>query len=143
MATREQGRHNRGRAYCAKCNAVMRSLPRHNRRHHGGDPQPADAETPLFRTGWEIVEERARTLSFDLEAEKAAHDGGITGEAFDALGLPLVVACSGCEMTMAFPNSYVDQHGRIWCDDCGGGAPPAGNAYTNDPQRRYEETGRL
>lgn len=35
ISTRDMGRHERALSYCAKCERRVRSLPRHNRRHHG------------------------------------------------------------------------------------------------------------
>lgn len=40
--------------------------------------------------------------------------------AFEAVGLPPVVACSGCGMTMSLigPSCRVDDQDRCWCADC-------------------------
>lgn len=37
-------------------------------------------------------------------------------------GFVMVVACTGCEMTMAIlsPSAYLDATGCIWCADCAG-----------------------
>ena len=34
--------------------------------------------------------------------------------------LPMIVECSCCGMTMAMPNSFVDDKGYVYCADCGG-----------------------
>ena len=47
--------------------------------------------------------------------------GNINGEWFIENGLPIVVRCSCCGMTMASPSAYVDDDGYTYCVDCGGG----------------------
>lgn len=33
-------------------------------------------------------------------------------------GLPMVVKCTGCTMTMVGAGALIDAQGRCWCDDC-------------------------
>ena len=42
----------------------------------------------------------------------------IDGGWFAAHGLPLIVACSCCEMTMALPSAMIDEHGHCFCSNC-------------------------
>jgi hypothetical protein len=35
-----------------------------------------------------------------------------------AVGLPMVVACTGCTMTMAGAGALIDASGQCWCADC-------------------------
>ena len=44
--------------------------------------------------------------------------GEINGEWFHKNGLPMIVACSCCDMTMASPNCYVDDDGCCYCSGC-------------------------
>lgn len=46
--------------------------------------------------------------------------GNINGEWFVENGLPIVVRCSCCGMTMASPSAYVDDDGYTYCADCKG-----------------------
>ncbi len=46
-------------------------------------------------------------------------DGSISLAAFEAVGVPMVVACTNCEMTMVCgPKVPCDEDGRIWCTEC-------------------------
>lgn len=45
-------------------------------------------------------------------------DGDIPGSWFYELGLPVVVRCSCCEMSMAIPSAWIDEEGYIYCHDC-------------------------
>lgn len=50
---------------------------------------------------------------------EADADGSTSGEAYAAAGLPMVVACTGCEMTMALtPDRACDSGGRVYCAQC-------------------------
>lgn len=51
---------------------------------------------------------------FDIEMPK----GNISGAWFAENGLPMIVACSCCEMTMASPNALVDDEGHCFCAGC-------------------------
>lgn len=35
-------------------------------------------------------------------------------------GLPMIVQCSCCTMTMSLPNAFVDDEGYTYCSDCKG-----------------------
>jgi len=48
-------------------------------------------------------------------------DGGISGQAFQDAGLPMVVACTCCEMTMVLtPDRPCDADGAIYWRACAG-----------------------
>lgn len=34
------------------------------------------------------------------------------------VGLPMIVACTGCTMTMAGAGALIDADGQCWCADC-------------------------
>ena len=45
--------------------------------------------------------------------------GFITAAQMQAAGLPMIVACTHCQMTMATASTRkVDEHGNVFCDDC-------------------------
>lgn len=46
--------------------------------------------------------------------------GTVNAEWFIEHGLPMIVECSCCTMTMALPNALIDDEGNIYCHDCGG-----------------------
>lgn len=51
--------------------------------------------------------------------EPDREDGSISLAAFDKAGLPMVVACTNCTMTMVCgPDRACDEDGKIFCDDC-------------------------
>lgn len=64
------------------------------------------------------------TVKTYLEAQgrsypEANAEGHITGEQFEAAGLPMVVACTGCEMTMVLTaDRPCDGSGRVYCEQC-------------------------
>lgn len=60
-------------------------------------------------------------LAWGAEADEA---GGMTGEAFDRLGLPFLGGCEGCEATIAAYNAYPSRSGFLRCDDCVGVGDP-------------------
>ncbi|MGE5619731.1 MAG: hypothetical protein ACM3US_10780 [Sphingomonadaceae bacterium] len=76
----------------------------------------ADTETP-FRWGMNVLRERAAEAGIELGER-------IDEEVFRRLGLPMVVACTHCEETMAFPAAFVDGEGRCYCGDCGEALSP-------------------
>ena len=45
-------------------------------------------------------------------------DGDIPGSWFYELGLPVVVRCSCCEMSMAIPSAWLDEEGYVYCREC-------------------------
>lgn len=45
--------------------------------------------------------------------------GEIPGSWFSKHGLPMVVACTCCQMTMASPSALVDEDGSVYCSTCG------------------------
>ena len=46
--------------------------------------------------------------------------GEVNANWFIERGLPMVVECCCCTMTMALPNAYIDDEGNIYCADCKG-----------------------
>jgi len=46
--------------------------------------------------------------------------GNIPGSWFTENGIPMVVRCSCCEMTMASPSAWIDEEGYTFCGDCAG-----------------------
>jgi hypothetical protein len=44
---------------------------------------------------------------------------GFFGETFHYLGLPMVVACTHCQMTHTFFSTWVDEQRRFFCTFCG------------------------
>jgi hypothetical protein len=64
-------------------------------------------------TGMEVLQQRAAERGIALSEQ-------ISMATFDELGLPMIVACTACEMTMALPNAVVADNGQVFCSDCGG-----------------------
>lgn len=52
--------------------------------------------------------------NFGLEMPK----GDIPGTWFSENGLPMVVACTCCGMTMAAPSAWIDMDGSCYCGSC-------------------------
>lgn len=52
-----------------------------------------------------------------FEAEKAV-EGSVSMGTFLAHNVPMVVACTYCEMTMTLPGSYINENGQIFCREC-------------------------
>ena len=44
--------------------------------------------------------------------------GSINGSWFAENGLPMIVECTCCRMTMALPSAMVDENGHIYCSSC-------------------------
>ena len=44
--------------------------------------------------------------------------GDIDAEWFISKGLPMVVECTCCQMTMALPSAYIDGNDNIYCSAC-------------------------
>jgi hypothetical protein len=44
--------------------------------------------------------------------------GEINGKWFADNGLPMIVECACCGMTMALPSAMIDEEGRIFCSQC-------------------------
>ena len=45
--------------------------------------------------------------------------GSIPGSWFSKNGLPMIVACTCCGMTMAVPSALIDSNGQCYCSECG------------------------
>ena len=54
--------------------------------------------------------------NWNLEMPK----GSIPGNWFVENGIPMVVKCTCCEMTMASPSAWIDDDGYIYCGECAG-----------------------
>jgi hypothetical protein len=56
-------------------------------------------------------------------------DGGdrISSQAFERAGLPMIVECAGCTMTMALHEHVAvdEESGRVYCEDCAEALEPA------------------
>lgn len=51
---------------------------------------------------------------------KADPDGAVSGAEFVRVNLPMVIACTDCEMTLTFPGAVVDRRsGHCYCRSCG------------------------
>lgn len=44
--------------------------------------------------------------------------GEINGKWFAENGLPMIVECTCCGMTMALPSAMIDEEGQIFCSQC-------------------------
>lgn len=44
--------------------------------------------------------------------------GEINGKWFAENGLPMIVECTCCGMTMALPSAMIDEEGQIFCLQC-------------------------
>lgn len=75
-----------------------------------------------MKTGDQIIRERGIIPVGDQ----------ITEQEFIDAGLPMVVECTGCTMTMAFPTSHIDDNGQIYCSDCVLGLEPVQNKSDTD-----------
>lgn len=45
-------------------------------------------------------------------------EGDISGTWFHDNGIPMVVRCTCCDMTMASPSAWVDKEGYTYCGSC-------------------------
>lgn len=45
-------------------------------------------------------------------------EGTISGAWFSENGLPMVVRCSCCDMTMASPSAWINDEGYTFCSTC-------------------------
>lgn len=53
---------------------------------------------------------------FNLEMPK----DNIPGSWFAQNGLPMIVACTCCGMTMSSPSAWIDRDGQCYCGGCAG-----------------------
>lgn len=44
--------------------------------------------------------------------------GNIPGSWFHDNGIPMIVRCCCCDMTMASPSAWIDEEGYTYCSDC-------------------------
>ena len=47
-------------------------------------------------------------------------EGSVSASWFYERGLPMVVECKCCGMTMALPSAFIDEDGNIYCSSCKG-----------------------
>lgn len=52
------------------------------------------------------------------ELHTSIPEGNIPGSWFSENGIPMVVRCSCCEMTMASPSAWIDDDGYTYCAEC-------------------------
>ena len=45
--------------------------------------------------------------------------GEISGAWFRENGLPMILACTCCGMTMSAPSALIDRTGQVYCSGCG------------------------
>lgn len=45
--------------------------------------------------------------------------GSVSGQWFANHGIPMIVACTCCEMTMTAPSALLDDEGQVFCSGCG------------------------
>ena len=45
--------------------------------------------------------------------------GEISGAWFSQNGLPMILACTCCGMTMSAPSALIDHNGQVYCSGCG------------------------
>ena len=74
-----------------------------------------------MKSGKEILEARAVETGIIL-------GDSIPMPVFSKLGLPAVVACTGCGMTMVVTSCLIDDNGFIWCRDCAGDGQKEGES---------------
>lgn len=53
---------------------------------------------------------------FNIEMPK----GNIPGDWFSKNGLPMVVRCTCCDMSMVSPSAWLNDDGECFCADCAG-----------------------
>ena len=61
--------------------------------------------------GWDVIEAKAKAADVTI-------GDSVTADVLDQLGLPMVVACAGCQMTMGLPSAHVDPQGFTYCAEC-------------------------
>lgn len=54
------------------------------------------------------------------ECNEEMPEGNINGSWFAERGLPMIVSCTCCGMTMALPSAYVDEDNECFCSSCAG-----------------------
>ena len=55
------------------------------------------------------------------ELDEEMPKGNVDANWFINRGLPMVVECKCCQMTMALPNAFIDEEGYTYCSGCAGG----------------------
>jgi hypothetical protein len=55
---------------------------------------------------------------FDLLRNAVGDKDSYDGRDFIAAGLPMIVACTGCAMTMTGASAFIDTDSYVWCHDC-------------------------
>lgn len=64
---------------------------------------------------------REHRPAFLAKMERAEKSGrGVSGGTFDEHGLPMVVSCTGCEMTLTLFSAWISSDDQLWCSDCAG-----------------------
>lgn len=72
-----------------------------------------------YQSGSEFFDEQSKKLGLPTLDDIG---DSVNGTEFEQRRLPMVVACSGCEMTMTFisPSVRIDDDGYVWCRGCTG-----------------------
>ena len=80
----------------------------------------------------------------DLLRDASGDKNTYTSDDHTRAGLPMLVACTGCQTTMAGASAFIDLNDQLWCGDCAdpdgdlpqvyrnplvGGEPGAGKAH--------------
>ncbi|MEV7227281.1 hypothetical protein AB0M79_09700 [Polymorphospora sp. NPDC051019] len=60
----------------------------------------------------------AYRVGIDLLRDKVGEKSAYEWDDHKAAGLPMIVACTHCTMTMAGASALIDVDGYIWCADC-------------------------
>jgi hypothetical protein len=63
---------------------------------------------------------RNRSAFFAIMARAEKSGRGVSGGTFEEHGLPMVVSCTGCEMTMTLFSARISEDRQLWCSDCSG-----------------------
>lgn len=52
------------------------------------------------------------------ELHTSIPEGDIPGSWFVENGVPMIVRCCCCNMTMASPSAWINEEGNVFCSDC-------------------------
>ena len=69
----------------------------------------------FIKANFTILAETENAILFDADGEICCE---INGSWFSENGLPMIVECSCCGMTMALPSAMIDDDGHCFCSSC-------------------------